>query len=52
MRVICTVDTQYFTIGKVYDVTRVDHDGDFWTVDDMGDMMFLFPDECEVVNEG
>lgn len=52
MKVRCIHDdTRYFTVGAVYDVSHVDSDGDFWTTDDDGDKMFLFADECEVVEE-
>lgn len=52
MKVKCTSkDASYFTFDQVYDVSHVDSDGDYWTTDDEGDSMFLFPDECEVVEE-
>lgn len=52
MKVKCTSQfAGYFTVGQVYEVTHIDSDGDYWTTDDEGESMFLFRDECEVVEE-
>lgn len=40
----------HFTVGKVYDVIRVDHEGDIWVTDDDGHEFFLYPDECVYVD--
>ena len=36
------------TYEKVYDVIRIDEDGDVWIIDDSGDEYFMYPSECEV----
>lgn len=49
---ICTQDIAYFTKGKHYEVTLIDKDGDVWVKsDDQGDPMFMYPKECEVVDD-
>lgn len=37
------------TIGKVYDVTEIDSDGDAWIIDDVGDENNLYVGEFEVI---
>lgn len=51
MKVKCISEIAYFTKDKVYDVVDIDNDGDIWVEDDQGDAFFMFPDECEVVEE-
>lgn len=51
MKVKCIVETAYFTVGEIYNVTHIDRDGDIWVdEDDDGHPMFLTLDECEVFN--
>jgi hypothetical protein len=51
MKAKCIGDVSYFTEGKVYDVDHIDKDGDVWAIDDMGDLFFLYPYECELIEE-
>lgn len=52
MKVKCIVETDYFTVGEIYNVTHVDRDGDIWVdADDDGHTMFLTPDECEFIGD-
>lgn len=37
------------TIGKIYDVTEIDRDGDAWIIDDVGDVNNLYVGEFEEV---
>lgn len=39
----------FLTIGKVYEVLRVDDDGDYRIIDDDGDNMYIKPSQCEKV---
>lgn len=50
MKVKCIVETAYFTVGEIYNVTHVDRDGDIWVEeDDDGHPMFMTADECEYI---
>lgn len=52
MKAKCIVNIPYFTNGQIYDVTRIDSDGDIWVEeDDDGHPMFLYPEECEVIDD-
>lgn len=48
-KVRCILDTPYFTKGKEYYVIKVDENGDVWTIDDDGDRLYMYPEECEEV---
>lgn len=52
MIVKCTnieIGHDFLTIGKLYEVIKIDTDGDIWIIDDTGDAYFMYPRECEVV---
>lgn len=50
-QVKCIVEIPYFTVGKLYDFSHIDSQGDVWVKeDDDGHAMFFYPDECEVVD--
>lgn len=51
MKVKCIGEVAYFTAGMIYDVDHIDDEGDIWVIDDMGDLFFLYPNECEVIEE-
>ena len=51
VRCVTTDDTDLLTIGKVYDVLKIDADGDIWIEADNGNEFFMFPCECEFVTE-
>lgn len=44
-----TKDDGEFTFGKIYDVDRVDSDGDIWVIADDGNPFFFYRDEVEFV---
>lgn len=50
MKVKCTSDIDFFTNGKIYEVYKIDNDGDIWVKqDDTGHQFFMHPRECEFV---
>lgn len=51
MKAKCIGNVPYFTNGKLYDVDHIDDDGDIWVIDDVGDLFFLYPNECELIKE-
>lgn len=40
------------TIGRIYEIDRIDYAGDIWIKeDDIGDSYFLYPHEAEIISE-
>jgi hypothetical protein len=40
------------TVGKVYDILRIDSDGDIFIIADDGERYFLYPSEAEILEDG
>lgn len=52
MQIKCTNRIPYFTVGEIYTVDNIDHEGYYWVVaDDWGDTHFISPDNCVVVDD-